>query len=180
VEINAYITDELRLDFMLGYLDAGYDDFCADINGASISATVPVSDCGGEVVGFPSGGGTAYIVDTDNSDLTFQLAPEWNMTIAATYEHTLANGGRIVLNGNYTYVDESFTDIGELSFRESVELLNASISYNSPDDSYRVSLYGTNLTDEIYVNSRTIVPPLFDYRNVSPPRQWGVELGWSL
>ena len=102
------------------------------------------------------------------------------MTVAATYEYTFAHGGRLVTNASYTYVDDSFTDIGELSFRESVELLNASISYNSPGDRYRFSLYGTNLTDEIYVNSRTIVPPLFDYRNVSPPRQWGVEFGWSL
>ena len=90
------------------------------------------------------------------------------------------NGGTVVLNANYTYVDETFTDIGELSLRESVELLNASISYESPGERYRVSVYGTNLTDEIYVNSRTIVPPLFDYRNVSPPRQWGVEFGWNL
>ena len=79
-----------------------------------------------------------------------------------------------------TLASETFTDIGELSLRESVELLNASISYESPGERYRVSLYGTNLTDEIYVNSRTIVPPLFDYRNVSPPRQWGVEFGWNL
>jgi iron complex outermembrane receptor protein len=180
LEINAYITPELRIDFMMGYLDSSYDEFCADINGATIEATPPVSDCGGEVVGFPSGDGIAYIVDTDNSDLAFNLAPEFNMTIAATYEHSLTNGGTVVLNANYTYVDETYTDIGELSLRNSVELMNASISYESPGERYRVSLYGTNLTDDIYVNSRTIVPPLFDYRNVSPPRQWGVEFGWNL
>ncbi len=86
----------------------------------------------------------------------------------------------LTLNANYSYVDDTHTDIGELSFRDSVELLNASISYESPGERYRISVYGTNLTNEIYVMSRTIVPPLFDYRNVSPPRLWGVEFGWNL
>ena len=180
LEITAFVTENLRLDFTMGILDAGYDDFCADINGASIETTVPVSDCGGEVVGFPSGTGTAYIVDTDNSDLAFQLASDLSMTIGATYEHPLGNGGLLTLNANYSYVDDTHTDIGELSLRDSVELLNASISYESPGERYRISVYGTNLTNEIYVLSRTIVPPLFDYRNVSPPRLWGVEFGWNI
>ena len=125
-------------------------------------------------------GPDAYIVDEDNSGFDLQLAPKFNASIGGTYTHSLANGGTVVFNATYTYVDDLFIDHLELSHRNSVELLNASINYESPGDRYRVSLFGINLTDEIYVVSRTIVPPLFDYRNVSPPRMWGVELAWEL
>ena len=170
-EISAWVTPSFKIDVAAGILDTKYKEFCADINGASLCDAPPTSDCGGEVVlaiAYPDGP-DAYIVDEDNSAFDIQLSPKFNASIAGTYNHSLANGGTVVANANYTYVDDLFTDHLELSHRPSVEILNASISYESPGDRYRVSLFGTNLTDEIYVTTRTIVPPLFDYRVVSPP-----------
>ena len=182
LEVSAWVTPDFRLDFTLGVLDAEYKDFCADINGAGLYDAVPTSDCGGEVVlaiDNPEGP-DAYIVDEDNSDNEVQLAPKFNASLSGTYNIALQNGGAVSLNAAYSYVDELFTDLTEASYRPSVSFVDASLTYEAPSRSYKVSLYGKNLTDEIYVVNRTIVPPLFDYRNVSPPRMWGVEFMWDL
>lgn len=181
-EISAWVTPSFKLDVAMGILDADYKDFCADINGATLYETRPTSNCGGEVVLAQefADGPDAYIVDEDNSGFNIQLSPKFNASLSGTYNHSLADGGTIVVHANYTYVDDLFTDHLELSYRPSVEIMNASISYESPGDRYRVSLYANNLTDEIYVTARTIVPPLFDYRVVSPPRMWGVEFAFDL
>lgn len=182
LEVSAWVTPDFRLDFTLGVLDAEYKDFCADINGAGLYDAVPTSDCGGDVVlaiDNPEGP-DAYIVDEDNSDNEVQLAPKFNASLSGTYNIALQNGGAVSLNAAYSYVDELFTDLTEASYRPSVSFVDASLTYEAPSRSYKVSLYGKNLTDEIYVVGRTIVPPLFDYRNVSPPRMWGVEFMWDL
>ena len=182
LEVSAWVTPEFRLDVTAGLLDTKYKEFCADINGTQLYDAPPTSDCGGEVVlavEYPDGP-DAYIVDEDNSGFDLQLAPKFNASIGGTYTRSLANGGTVVVNATYTYVDDLFIDHLELSHRNSVELLNASINYESPGDRYRISVFGINMTDEIYVVSRTIVPPLFDYRNVSPPRMWGLEVAWNL
>ena len=77
-------------------------------------------------------------------------------------------------------MDELFTDLQRPATAPSVSFVDASVTYEAPSRNYKVSVYGKNLTDEIYVVTRTIVPPLFDYRNVSPPRMWGVEFMWDL
>ncbi len=182
LEVSAWLTPALRLDFSLGYLDANYKDFCADIDGAQLYDAPPTSNCGGEAVLAIDNaqGPDAYILDQDNSMFEFQLAPKFNASVSGTYNMTLENGAELTLNASYSYVDDLFTDLTEASYRPSVEIIDASINYQAPSSNYRVSLFGKNLTDEIYVVGRTIVPPLFDYRNVSPPRMWGVEFMWDL
>ena len=182
VEISTWVTPALRLDFMMGYLDASYKEFCADIDGTQLYDTVPTSNCGGEVVlavDNPTGP-DAYGVDEDNSFYAVQLAPEFNFAVSGSYNIALGNGSTTTLNASYTYVSKLFTDLTEASPRPAVGMVDASISYEAASGNYRFSLYGKNLTDEIYVVSRTLVPPLMDYRNVSPPRMWGVEFMWDL
>ena len=182
LEVSAWVTPELRLDFMMGYLDASYKEFCADIDGTSLYDTPPTSNCGGEVVlavDNPTGP-DAYGVDEDNSFYAVQLAPKFNFAVSGAYNIAVGNGASVTLNASYTWVDDLFTDLTELSYRPSVNFVDASLTYEAPSRNYKVSLYGKNLTDEIYVVGRTLVPPLMDYRNVSPPRMWGVEFMWDL
>jgi iron complex outermembrane receptor protein len=183
-EMSALIGNNLKIDVAVGVLDAEYDAFCADIDGAGAFDSTPTSDCGGSVTQTTNldnpGGPGAYLVDADRSAFDLARAPELNYSINATYELPLSNGGNVVFNASYLWVDDMFTDSSENSLREDTDLLDASISYEAPDGKYRVSLYGKNLSDEIYVDSRTIVPPLFDTRAVSSPRRYGVEFSFQL
>lgn len=184
LEITALPAEGLQLGLSLGYLDAEYDDFCADVNGAAVYASQPTSNCGGAVTQTTNldnpGGPGAYLVDEDNSDFSIARAPKWNITVNATYDFLLGNGASIILNGRYTWVDELYTDVSEQSLREDVTLVDASISYEDAQGRYRLSVFGKNLTDEVYADSRTLVPPLFDTRAVNAPRRWGVEFAWNL
>ena len=182
LELTALIGNNFRLNFTVGILDAEYDSFCADIDGAATYTSMPMSNCGGVVTqttGAPGGEG-AYLVDEDRTGFDLGRAPETNYSINAMYDLPLSNGGNMMFHTSYIWVDDLFTDDSEVSLRENTHLLDASISYEDPDGRFRVSLYGKNLTDELYVDTRTIVPPLFDTRAVSSPRRYGIEFGWSM
>ena len=126
------------------------------------------------------GGPALYLVDEDLSEFSVARAPKWNLSFALTYDFEVGNSGSIVLNGRVTYSSSLFTDESERSKREAVTLVDASASYEDAEGRYRISIFGKNLTDELYANSRTLVPPLFDTRAVNAPRHWGVEVAWSL
>ena len=184
LEVTALFGERFQLDLALGYLDAEYDNFCADINGAQTFPSMPVSNCGGSVTQTNNfddpGGEAAYLVDEDNSDFELARAPELNYSINGTFSQPLGNGGNLTFNVRYTWVDELFTDGSERSLRDDVGLLNASITYYDPTDRFRISVFGRNITDEVYADSRTLVPPLFDTRAVNAPEMWGVEVGWEM
>ncbi len=182
LELTAVPVTGLQLQFSVGYLDAEYQDFCADVNGAATFTTRPTSPCGGSVTqtsGTPGGAG-AYLVDEDLSSFEIARAPKWNYMFNATYDLPLPNGDSLIMNGRYTWVDELFTDVTEQAPRKSVELLDISIGYHDAEGRWSVSVFGKNLTDDIYLDSATLVPPLFDTRAVNPPRRYGIELSWTL
>ena len=48
-----------------------------------------------------------------------------------------------------------------------------------PSGNYRVSLYGKNVTDEIYQTSATLVGALLHLNGISDPARFGIEIGWD-
>ena len=62
---------------------------------------------------------------------------------------------------------------------EAYGLVNARILYANPDDSWEVALFGTNLTDEEYVEHGSISPAV-GLANViaGRPREWGLSVEW--
>ena len=182
LEVSALLPVEgLQFDLGVGYLDASYSEFCVDLDGSESSMQVPVSECGGvfSLGDLDNDGVEEYLVETDISNLSFQRAPEWNVTTSLTYEFPAGNVGNIILNGRYTYTDELFTDALELSPRSSTNLVDASISFVDAEGRYRVSLYGLNLTDEVYVAARNLAANLWSTRFVNPPRRWGIEVSFE-
>lgn len=182
LEVTAVPTDGLTVGVGAGYLDASYSDFCVDLNGASNSATVPTSECGAVVsAGDIDGDGVLnYLVDEDLSAFSLARAPGWTFSFDLTYEIQVGNTGNIVLNGRYSFTSKLFTDATESSLRRPTNMLDGSITYEDIDGRYRISIFGRNLTNNIYATSRTLVAALLDTRAVNAPRRWGVEIGWSL
>jgi len=89
----------------------------------------------------------------------------------------LSSGAGLDLNINATYTDEFYNDIfnSEASVHEEVTLLNASVSYLSPSETIRVSLYGRNLTDEEYQTSGLGVANLWSFSTYGAPLTYGIE-----
>ena len=63
----------------------------------------------------------------------------------------------------------------EASVHEEVTLLNASVSYLSPSEKIRVSVFGRNLTDEEYQTSGLGVANLWSFSTYGAPLTYGVE-----
>ena len=58
-------------------------------------------------------------------------------------------------------------------------LLDANITYTSPDERYYVTAYGKNLLNEKYRVSSNSVGALWNFTYYGAPLQWGVELGFQ-
>ena len=128
----------------------------------------------------------ARITDAEgNEDISngTQLArsPEWSYTIGLEHNTNLASGGRVVSRIDWGWKDDYrlVTPEPNSVTQEAFGLLGARISFSNSDDDMRLSLFGTNLTDEEYYTSGLDLfntPFGATVVEVGRPREWGVSL----
>jgi iron complex outermembrane recepter protein len=168
-ELLGIPTDGLTLGLNVGLLDAKYDNW--------------------RVPGIAGG-----IVDKSGFEL--RRAPEFTASFNAQYEQALGNGNFLVYGLNYSYKDDYYviantvqrTAAQDSGLVEAFGMLDASISYET--ESWSVSLWGKNLTEEDYFlhvldvgtnyaagpgNSPVPVAGLWTFGTINPPRTYGVE-----
>lgn len=175
LESQAFLTDSLRLIANIGWLDASYDDFCADLRGPQVfTGPVPTSPCGAVEL-LPDG---RALIEEDNSDLDLVRVPEWDLSTRLIYDWTLGDFGDLSVEGAYSYTSKLHTSVTNAlrTDRGSLSRVDASVTWNDPRDRYRVSLWGKNLTDNVERLSRTEVATLFTFEFATAPRTWGLTL----
>ena len=150
LELLARPTDGFDLGGTVSFLDATYDNFPA----------APIT------------GGTF-----DASGKRLNSAPKWSYTAFAQYDVDLGSIGGLSLRGEYGWKARQFFTVvnDNMQTTDPYGLLNASVSYVSPDDRWRIIVYGRNLTDVDYFvssGSFTAVPS----GTPGDPRTWGVRL----
>ncbi len=157
LEVSGNVTDALRVNLAVGYLDAEFRDY---VNVDQARPQKGVQNLAGN---------------------RLPNSPEWKVTLGADYTHRLASGGEVRLSGNYYHQERVYFD----AFNErqqsqgAVARVDAELSYESPDKAWRIALFGRNLTDELVrtagrVGSNVVGSPnfvLFD-----PPRTYGVSV----
>lgn len=91
-------------------------------------------------------------------------APEWSGNVAFDWDVPINDNIGIYLGGNMLFSSSYFAD--QVSFTDFVQddyvTFDANISIGHPDGKWRVSLIGTNLSDELFVVSsgaRPFLPP---------------------
>lgn len=147
-------VDGLELSGNLGWLDASYDDFLADIGRGGI---------------------------TDNTDLDFRRAPEWNASLAVRYEWRMGPGMAWTRAG-WHYIGEHEMTLANSpqTHNDGQHLLDASINYDWGNA--QISVFGRNLADEdgytIGFDVGGVAPPgsLWSYAAPREPRTFGVQL----
>lgn len=179
LELTAVITEGLRFDLGVGYLDASYDEFCAAF-GITASATIPTSTCGSVVpVGVDVNNTPTYLVDEDFSDIELRLAPEFTFSANVNYTFPVQNAGNVIMDARYSHTSKQFSDARELSPRKAVDLVDASVSFEDMAGKYRISVFGKNLTDTTYVTMRNLAAQLWTTRFTNPPRHFGVSFSYN-
>ncbi len=95
---------------------------------------------------------------TLGDDLPF--APDSKYSLTSDYTIEMSSGSELVLNASYVYTDEQLSgNIGQNEMTNpevllpDYDIINASVTYRAPDDTYSISLIGKNLTDESYATT---------------------------
>ena len=114
-----------------------------------------------------------------------------------TYFQELAAGGNLTYNVAVHYQDEFETDSFPANAQgadssgnpiiiqkantqsESRTLLDAFISWQSENQNMEVTLYGKNLTDEVWRSSGQAVATLWNFIHHGPPRELGIQVGFK-
>lgn len=151
-EINWLPSDRLELQVGLGWLDTENNDPGANFDG---------------VFG--------------NSPRELPNAPELNLNAALRYEVPLANDSRLRFFTDYVWQDDHYKEIVNNLQIEDQGLWNARVSYIAPNDRWSLSLWGKNLTDEVYVVD-TLTDPIGSGWGVfvnGLPRTYGVSARYN-
>jgi iron complex outermembrane receptor protein len=160
VELFYSSGERWQLDFALGLLHSEYRD-----------------------IGDPAANGTGL-----QPGIPFAYAPDTSYSLGARYRWPLGRGAELLFAGNYGWMDE-YQRASENQFQSknpdgsdkpepAYGVLNARIVYQPRSRNWQLSLFGTNLTNEWYVNggfdNRTQTG--FDSAQIGRPREVGLGL----
>ncbi len=110
---------------------------------------------------------TKYSEDIVRPNLTAALvkgratarAPKFSGNIAFDWRTAMSDSLELGLSGNATYSDSYWTNATDSYYRQpSYVTLDGAISVGDPDGKWKLSLIGTNLTDEIWTNTNGPAP----------------------
>lgn len=172
-------TDTDRFKLAVEYNDAEYDEF---IYQQSAQFTDPRTACAVSDTGVPADNPDFNILSIDCSGLQLSRAPEWSGTVAYTHDFNFSNGAELSATVDSKFASERWTAVAFLPGQRapSYQLLNASLTYTSPQDTYSVTAYARNITeDEVQTNSNahSVVSDLIGIA-VGAPRTYGVRLDY--
>lgn len=162
IETVAALSDSVRLDASVAYLNAEFDNFVTSdpLRGAPGRPPAPAEDLSGNKL---------------------PRSPEWEVNLGADVQFPVA-GGQLTMRVEYHWQDEMyFRAFNRESLKQdSWDVFNARATYTSPGESWHVSIFGKNLGDEEYATN--IFPEAVFFggpaiASIAPPRTWGIELG---
>ena len=153
-EITWVANENLTFTANIGYLDASYDDYVADLNGDGN--------------------------ETDNSDLELRRTPDWTGGITGTYQRRLGPG-MISFYAAYRYTDEYWVEAANdpRGLLDAQDIVDVSVSYDwewTDDRTVRISAFGRDITNDPEVTSAVIIPGLLAFGGVSRGSNWGLRI----
>jgi len=145
-EMRAMVTDNFVVDATLGLLDAKYDELNP---GATVTA-----------------------------DLRLNRTPEFSMSVGGEYTFALSDGFDLTVRGDYSYQSSQALDPANTAalIQDGYGLLNGRITLTPNDSNWEIALYGTNLTDELYLQGGLTTLDSFGTveGTFGLPAEWGI------
>ena len=143
LEVLGQLTDALSIAISAGYIEGDYKKFTVDDNAIETNPDT------GEI--------TESIVVRDLSDVEFgNNGDELSFDVSLLHIMDLGNNGDITSSLGYSYKDDQYSTLRNTpsSFEPSYWLLDSRVTWNLPNGKTHISLWGTNLTDEEYVDTQ--------------------------
>jgi iron complex outermembrane receptor protein len=106
-----------------------------------------------------------------------RLAPS-NYNVGFSWDIPTGSMGTFNLAGSYSFREENPYNDANTEIFEDQERIDASINWFSPGDSWSVSLYGKNLSDEANWGNLTSIAGLWTAGPMQKGRYLGMEVNW--
>jgi iron complex outermembrane receptor protein len=135
LEGRAFITDNLSANFAVGYIEGEFNEYMSNT-----------------VVANPAPPPATIVVPIDLSgSAALQNTPDWTASLSFTYSVALA-GGELAFTPSAAYRGDSqmFEFANPILDQQAYTLYNASVTWTSESDRWRLGLHGLNLADEQY------------------------------
>jgi iron complex outermembrane receptor protein len=143
-----------------------------------LTTSISLSFLNAKLGQFVSGAGTAEAQNFTGNQ--FPNAPKFNAIFSGDYALPLARGDVVELSSTATYRAHQFFESSNnpLVAQNGYWLLDARLSYTSPDKKWDVAVLGKNLTGQEYLNFSNDLTSGFGFLEeiVGPPRYVGGEL----
>jgi len=157
VEVETVVRpfNGLTLRGNLGYLDAKYTSFTANLTGNLNNPT------------------------TDNTGLRIPYTSKWTIQLGATYVAHLGSAGSLTFSADWAYRSRFNTTDLNFAFAEQsgVGLLSGTITWRDQSERFSISVSGRNLTDRFYIDGGDAIGNLSTYVSDGPPRSFAVSAG---
>ena len=123
------------------------------------------------------GGGVPLTTEGSADGNRLPVTPDSVVDLRGDYKFDLL-GGKANANLTYQYNTGWYAEPDNLIHQPAFSLLNASVRWKSPNQTYTVSVYGTNLTNaEVQAFGSTVTLGA-QLRTLAPPRLYGVTVGY--
>lgn len=164
-------TAALSLNFSTSLMKAIVHDFN---NAVSPVPRTNLPNCvlGGEPT---LAGNVSCTIDASGNDLI--RAPRYTFSLGGSYEVPLA-GGDLTMSANAFFSDQYYADLANEFVQPSYRVVNASATWRAPDGRTSVTLFGNNLTNEVYAIGH-LVSTFITATQATKPRWYGVTLGYD-
>lgn len=109
--------------------------------------------------------------------------PKWQLNAGIQYARDVGNGGLVTGRVDYSYKsNQTFFLGGPLEAQKSEKVVNARLTYEAPDNHWKLSVYALNLLDEKYntFQESDLVNYGIDLIWPAPPREIGVTVSYQL
>lgn len=147
------VAGNLRIGMGLGYTDAAY----TDLNPPTVALAASLT-----------------------KDAKLPNTPEFTANTSVEYD-IVKSWGLLGLRIDYLHTDDVYNDAqnSPFLFQDAYDLWNGSVRYTTPDESWEVVVFGTNLGDKRYISSGDSNFGLgFHEANYNRPREVGLTVRW--
>jgi iron complex outermembrane receptor protein len=155
-EGSARLSSRFNVDFGLSVLNDKYTSF-------------PNAD-----IGTPAPGGGTILTNGSAKGNRLTHTPDWTANISGTYTVPLSTG-KLELSANYLHSDGFYGSVDQRLRQKPYNLVGGQIAWASPDDTWRLSVFGRNLANEKYA-STLYAQANGDIAQWAPPRTYGVKV----
>lgn len=177
LEALAFLGDHWRVNFAGSYAKPKFDSDALDFGIGAQCAGSPEPVCPVVTISRPPRP-DAFASPIGGNQLP--RTPTLQLAAGIEYADTLANGWEWALRADASYQNKQYAEVLNLAYLAGRALVDLNLTFVSPEQDWRISLWGKNVLDETYVANSFVIAFANNYAaSLAPGATWGVTVRYS-